>query len=364
MIRAPVCRIAGTFLVLVAALSGCTHRQSVSPPANFFPVPPPPRTGSLTGQIVPVPPGAPLGALESYPLRVGDQIGFTLHVLPQAETGDYRISVGDEITARYLHLPAAEQPELRLIAKPDGTIDLPMLGEISIVGKTVARVQGEVNHQALRYWKHPQIALGVVDPLASAGELRRAFSAGAELNQTLTLPVGPDGNLELPLIGTVRAFGRTLVELRDEVIDRYQAHVPGVRVTPFLEQRAPDRVYVLGEVEQPGMLLLERPTSVIQAISQSGSWKRSAELCEVVLIRGYTAGAPRAILLDLDKAIELEEERELIDLSDDLWLQDGDIVVVPKDDLENMNDQIERVLTRGFYGLIPPQLFIGVGDTL
>jgi polysaccharide export outer membrane protein len=322
-------------------------------------VPGPAEQAVLLGGIRPIAARNAFAPLDSYRLRPGDYVGFVLHIRPQGGSQDYQLTAGDRITVEYLHLAASERRLLQLRVKPDGAIDLPMIGAVPVAGQTIQQVTEALNERARKYWKQPQVVVVVTDPQARYEELRRSFSVGGVFNQTLSVPVAPDGSLTLPLIGTVRAFGQTIDELREEVTRRYDQEIPGVEVTPLLQQRAPDRVYVLGEVAKPGMLALDRPSTVIQAIAQSGGFLLSAELHEVVLIRGYTEGQHEVHLLDLHKAIERKRHRQCIDLSDDCWLQDGDIVVIPKDHLQNVDDFVDRVLTRGVYGLVPfPRILV------
>ena len=41
--------------------------------------------------------------------------------------------------------------------------------------------------------------------------------------------------------------------------------------------------------------------------------------------------------------------------SDEIWLRDSDIVVVPKSSLQRADEIIDMVFTRGIYGVIPLQ---------
>ncbi len=125
-----------------------------------------------------------------------------------------------------------------------------------------------------------------------------------------------------------------------------------MRVWPHLVRRAPDQVFVLGEVRQPGRVLLDRPTHVSQVIAQAGGWNLGAELREVVLIR-YREGDPQAVMLDIHSAVRHDLRPRCVDLTDDVLLADGDIVIVPKDSLQNVDDHIRRVFTDGIYGILP-----------
>lgn len=333
-------------------LCGCRGAHKARP-NGVFPIPGPAPHVASPASVQPIQPSLPFAPLASYRLRPGDQLGFTLHILPSRGSSSYPLSAGDRLTIEYLHLPADARRAADTRVKPDGTIDLHLVGEVAVAGLTIQQASEAINERAKQYWKHPQVTLAITDPLARAEELRRTFAVGGVFNQALSLPVGPDGAVVLPVIGAVPAYGRTIAELRVDLTERYQQVAPGVEITPLLQQRAPDRVYVLGEIARQGLLTLDRPTTVIQAIAQSGGAQVSAELREVLLVRGFSEGQYSVTVLDLDKALDRRKCRQNVDFSDDRWLQDGDVVIVPKDKIANLNDFVERVFARGVYGALP-----------
>jgi len=351
------CRIASVLAATaLLAAGGCIKLPSQRPPASFTPVQPPAPRATLDGAIVPVSGDRPFSPYDAYRLRPGDQLLFTLHLPAQPVTDRYRIRVGDVIR---VELPLDANGQRRVVeqrVKPDGTIELPLLGTVDVATKSVGDVRRELQRGARRFWKRPTVTVTVVDPLQVGEELRRTFSVGSFFNQSLTLPVGPDGIVELPVIGRVQAFNRTLDDVRREVTHRYSQYLPGIEVAVHLAQRAPDRVYVIGEVRNPGMLEITRPTTVIQAIAQAGSFLPSAELREVLLIRGYAEGRPQVAVLNLDRAIDREWRRGDVVLWDDTWLRDGDIIIVPKDHVQDVNDFVRRVLSETVYGAVPVSL--------
>lgn len=310
---------------------------------------------------LPIPASPPYAQMESYPLRVSDELAFTLSVDPQAYSGDYRVRVNDQITVEYLHELAPDRRARTVRVLPNGSIDLPLVGSVQIAGKTVAEITDEVNERAKKYYKFPQIVIAVTETAQRAEELRRAFTSGFN-NQSLTVVVNPDGTINLPEIGTVHVMYRTLPEVREEVQRLYAEVVPGVRVWPHLTRRAPDQVFVIGQVQAPGRLLLDRPTHVSQAIAQAGGYLLGSELHAVVLIR-YREGCPRAVKLDLHSAIHQDYKwGHKVDLRDDILLADGDVIVIPRDAIENTDDMIRRVFTLGLYGVVP-EFDVTVGKT-
>src|SRR5262245_28291798 len=341
-------------MVALTSTQGCKKNPWFTRSREFAPVPPP--QNELAGHPpTPVSPITPYAPMESYPLRVGDEIAFTLSVDPQGTAGAYRLRVNDQIAVEYLHEVAPEHRTRTVRVLPNGTIDLPLVGSVKVEGQTVQEVIEQVNERAKKYYRFPQITLAVTETAQRAEELRRAFTSGFN-NQSLTVVVGPDGTINLPEAGTFHVIFRTLPDVRDQVQDVYAQLVPGVKVWPHLTRRAPDQIYVLGQVQNPGRFLLDRPTHVSQAIAQAGGWLISAQLHEVVLIR-YREGCPQAVLLDLDAAIRQDFRPRRVDLTDDILLADGDVVIVPRDKVQNTNDFIRRVFTEGIYGIIPiPQV--------
>lgn len=79
-----------------------------------------------------------------------------------------------------------------------------------------------------------------------------------------------DGNLTLPLIGSVKALGKTAGELQSEIHDLY---VPKYYVRLNVVIKPGDLVYyVRGEVKQPGRQLYVGETTVSKAITSAGDF--------------------------------------------------------------------------------------------
>ncbi len=330
---------------------GCNVGSRYGTGQRLSPVTQPENEIVPTGITASVPPSDPYAALSSYLLRVGDELQFTLSIDPQPQGGEYLVAVNDVLNVEYLHEASPDRRPRTIKVLPNGTIDLPLIGSITVVGKSVSDIKKEVNKLAAKYFKFPQIELEVTQGAARAEELRRSFTSGFT-NQSLTVVVSPDGTINLPEVGTMHVWGRTLPEVRTEANDLFAKIVPGVEVWPHLTRRAPDQIFVLGQVAAPGRVLLDRPTHISQAIAQAGGWLLGAELREVILIR-YREGNPQAVMLDVHSAIRQDLRPRCIDLTDDLLLADGDVIIVPRDSLQNIDDHIRRVFSEGIYGVIP-----------
>jgi protein involved in polysaccharide export with SLBB domain len=124
-----------------------------------------------------------------------------------------------------------------------------------------------------------------------------------------------DGNINLSLIGLVKAVGKTAGELQNEIHDLY---VPKYYVRLTVVVKPGDLIYyVRGEVKQPGREIYIGETTVTKAITSASDFTDFASH-NVKLIRANG----EVIKVDVDKALE---DPEL-----DPKVYPGDQVVVPR----------------------------------
>jgi polysaccharide export outer membrane protein len=171
--------------------------------------------------------------------------------------------------------------------------------------------------------------------------------------------VTPAGDIQLPGIGSVYVQGLTLAEAKQEIDARYDATVPGVNVTLVLVERAQRFIFVLGEVAQPGRFELEGPTTVMGALAMAGRWTPGSNLRQVVVFRRGPDWRLMATMLDLRGALYARRPVP----ADDIWLNDSDIVLVPKTPIQQVDEFIEQVFTRGVYGLVPREVIWNLDTT-
>ncbi|MDO1560332.1 polysaccharide biosynthesis/export family protein [Brevundimonas sp. 2R-24] len=104
-----------------------------------------------------------------------------------------------------------------------------------------------------------------------------------ELNQQPR--VGPDGRIAMPLIGQVMAADRTLAELQADLSDAYATQLVRPIVEVSLREAGPLKVFVGGEVGQPGVYDMPGDIDALQAVIMAGGFRPSANRGEVALIR-------------------------------------------------------------------------------
>jgi protein involved in polysaccharide export with SLBB domain len=91
-----------------------------------------------------------------------------------------------------------------------------------------------------------------------------------EPNLTGVYDVNPAGNLDLPLIGAVKAVGRTPAELERTITDRYKGgkFLEEPKVTIAVVEYRP--VYIFGEVAKPGSYPYRTGLNALTAVTEAG----------------------------------------------------------------------------------------------
>ncbi len=176
----------------------------------------------------------------------------------------------------------------------------------------------------------------------------------AELNEA-ELTVRTDGKISVQLVGDIEARGRTPSQLATALVEHYtRAGLRQPHVTIFLRKSAGLRVYVGGEVHNPGMIPHEGQLTLSRAILQAGGPASTAALDNVVILRDartQDATNPLFAVVDFQK---------LLDGGQDPQLQPYDIVFLPKSTIATMNQFVDQY----FVKLIPVTLTAGFSYSL
>ena len=93
--------------------------------------------------------------------------------------------------------------------------------------------------------------------------------------------VDENGAVTLPLLGERKVIGSTLAEVRDTLILAYRTELrnPSISITPLR------RIYVLGEVNQPGLHAVDPTVSLAGAIALAGGANANGDLRRIRVIR-------------------------------------------------------------------------------
>jgi polysaccharide export outer membrane protein len=134
--------------------------------------------------------------------------------------------------------------------------------------------------------------------------------------------VRPDGYFSFPLTGDIRAAGRTIEEVRQDVAKNVSRFVPDPVVSVAILEPRGSKIYVIGQVNRPGEYPINRFVDVVQAISMAGGFTPFAQLDNIRILRrqGTAQSAIPFSYGDIAAGKRLQQN---------IVLEPGDTVLVP-----------------------------------
>jgi len=144
--------------------------------------------------------------------------------------------------------------------------------------------------------------------------------AGQITNETAGRTVGPDGYIFYPYVGRVKVAGRTTQDIRQELANRLAAYLTEPQVDVSVLRYNARKAFVVGQVTKPGPIpITNEPLYVTTLLTEAGGFDDTADLSRVVLNRN-------GVLHNLNLYALYYQG----DLSQNMLLQDGDILNVPE----------------------------------
>jgi protein involved in polysaccharide export with SLBB domain len=138
-------------------------------------------------------------------------------------------------------------------------------------------------------------------------------------SDTLTLPVARDGTISIPKIGPVNVGGMTFGAARGAIESRVQNQMIGTDVRVSLSDLRATRVFVLGDAEKPGSVVVSGLSTVTAALFAAGGVKEIGSLRSIEVKRGGK----------LVRRLDLYDVLLQGDTANDVRLETGDVVFVP-----------------------------------
>ncbi len=293
-----------------------------------------------------------LAHLSQYRLRPGDRLQIVYLITRRQIGGAYRLEVGDEVLIESVDDADLTRGTLQngLQIQPDGTITLRIIGRVHAAGLTVDALRKQLETAYAKDYKSPTIDVTPVKTNTRAEDIRSAVGGRSGLNrQSIDAVVMPDGKVRLPGIGEVCVQGFSLSEMKSEINLRYAQSVVGLDVEPILTEQAPHFVHVLGEVRAPNRVQINGPTTVLSAIASAGGNTPGANLRQVVVFRRAEDWRLLSTMLDLQGAVYGKRPTP----TDEIWLRDGDVIIVPGKPITRFNSFVRQTFTEGIYGIVP-----------
>lgn len=134
--------------------------------------------------------------------------------------------------------------------------------------------------------------------------------------------VRPDGTITMPVVGELRAAGRTTSQLQQDAAQRLATVIKDAVVTVAVIEINSYRFTVAGNVERPGLFTSRYYVTVSEALALAGGPNRYASTDEVVIVRTM-AGTDQRIPINYDAILSGKSPEQ------DIVILAGDAVRVP-----------------------------------
>jgi len=140
--------------------------------------------------------------------------------------------------------------------------------------------------------------------------------------------VQPDGLISISLVQSIQAAGLTPAQLKSELEKRLKEYLEVPTVTVIIDAIQSYRVYVTGRVQKPGVIVSERPLTVLQALALAGGFQEYAKKDQITIVRTISPQVGRGqqdikYPFDHDKVIDGSKQAQ------NIFLISGDVVNVP-----------------------------------
>ena len=152
-------------------------------------------------------------------------------------------------------------------------------------------------------WNHPKL-------LAAQGD-KDGTAYGFQVEQ--------DGTFFFPYVGKLKASGKTTDEVRRELERKLSKAIKTPQISVAVSSYGSQRVYVLGEVNNPRLISLQGyPLTIMEAIANAGGFTEQASGSKAYLLRGGER-------INVSMSEILKKGRVQLNLQ----LKDGDVLHIP-----------------------------------
>ena len=195
----------------------------------------------------------------------------------------------------------------------------------------------------------PTYIPGVTPPLPEyrigfGDVLEVKFFYDPELDETLL--VRSDGRITLPRLGDIVVAGLTPTQLDSIITTKYSEILKNPDITIQVRESAEEVVYVLGEVNRPGIIPMRGRLTALQAIAAAGGFNYIAKSSSIIVFHSDGIHKPNAQRINLSRALNRKN------ISENILLSGYDIIYVPRTFIGKLDVFVDQFFDRIF----PPLL--------
>ncbi len=283
--------------------------------------------------------------IPEYRMGAGDVIEIVYHISYDDPIEFYLLAIQDKISINFPYHP---QFSSTVLIRTDGKITLPLIGDVLAEGKAPEDLAKTLNQKYNVYLNEPSITIALEEFNVKIRELKRAITT-APRGQSKIAPVTPDGRVSFPIIGSLHVAGLTVDQVEKIVNEKYKRFVENLQSTIILLEIHQPRFYIFGQVNRPGTydMAADMNLSLLDALALSGGHTTTANLKEVLVMRNEGLEKPIAFKVDVASILKTGN------VHPNLRLKAGDIVFVPKGKLDEFNDLMDKIFTKGIWTILP-----------
>src|SRR4051794_22822840 len=179
-----------------------------------------------------------------------------------------------------------------------------------------------------------------------------AITCYDQTDMTGKFTVEADGTFTYPLIGRVKAGGKTMrgleSSIRKQLVD--DGYFRNPQITVAVDTYKSQKVFIVGEVRAPGTYPLSGDMTLVEALARAGSTMPTASGEAVIVHAGENASGPTMPSPDDAKDLVRVNLRDLENgvIASNAALKDGDTIFVPRAQSVYVFGQVK---SPGAYGL-------------
>ena len=255
---------------------------------------------------------------DEYLIAPGDTLDIVYH-LERRQVDEFPISLYHQLAIKFVH--ASELNETQQVL-PDGTVTLPYLGSVKVIGLTPPELRDKLEREYEPILQHPEIYVRIENFNARVEQIREDLhTSGRGLSKLIR--VRPDGKASFPLVGTMRVAQRSIEDVQKELRVKYEKFMDGLEADLFMHDQTGNNIYVVGEVETPGKLQINRPINVVQAVARAGGYTHEAAIASTIVFR-------RRDERMFAHRFDLEDTEQFGARAMRFYLKPGDVLLMPR----------------------------------
>lgn len=259
-------------------------------------------------------------------------------------SGEYRIGLEDTIN---ISVWQHSDMNVNAVVGPDGIISIPLAGEITVKGLTKRELHDLVTLRLKKYIRDPVVVVSILEygsrRIRVLGQVANPGSYVISGQMTLLEAIArAGGSTATAQLHSCVVFRGTETVIEVDLYKILYEKEPQLNIslqpgdTVFLPDNVNTRVFVLGEVNNPGLYDLGAHLTVLEAIAKAGGYTIEANLGQVFLVRGDLT-KPKITKVDVRKQIV----KGIIPKTQ--ALQPNDIVFVPKGIVAKLNFVLDQI---------------------